>query len=229
MIIQPSISNNYLAVKTVREVEKISEYELKWKISTNLEKFQMLSISAYKPADIYINNAKMQFSKTIKVLGFNLGTSGFCAHIRDRLAKAKSALGGIRRFRNLSTKIYLHLYKALVRPHLEYPAILLGISHKTNLHKIQAIQNRALRTALKERPPYFTTAKDLHEETNLEPLNTRLYSLGLKTWDLLSQIDEDLVSRSRELNTDTNTKDHNWWPRIAVFTEGPPPAPHFAS
>ena len=37
-------SENYLARETAREINKISEFKFKWKVKTNIDKFQVIPI-----------------------------------------------------------------------------------------------------------------------------------------------------------------------------------------
>ena len=89
----------------------------------------------------------------------------------------------IRKFRGLSVETYMHLFKGLVRSRLEYPAFALTRVSKSNISKMQAVQNRALRRAFRDSPPYRSTIKELHEYLELEPLNVRFHRLANKTWD----------------------------------------------
>ena len=68
----PHRSKRFLARKTEREVERINKYERKWKIKTNKDKFQLLSVSKLKPAEVRIDNRIVNFSDHITMLGFKL-------------------------------------------------------------------------------------------------------------------------------------------------------------
>ena len=133
-----------LALRTAREIKKINQYEHKWKLSTNMDKFQLISISTRKPNDIIVDNHLIPFNNNCKILGFTFNSQGFVPHIRQRLFLANNNLRKLKRFKGLSTKSYLYLYKTLVRPILEYPAVLLSLTRKSNLSKLQAVQNKAL-------------------------------------------------------------------------------------
>ena len=66
----PHHSKRFLARKTEREVERINKFERKWKIKTNRNKFQLLSISKLKPAEVRRQNWIVNFSDHINMLGF---------------------------------------------------------------------------------------------------------------------------------------------------------------
>lgn len=215
-----------LARRTQREIEKINAYEKTWKISTNPAKFQLLSISALKPADVNINNTIIPFTRYATVLGFRFGTRGFSQHIKSRLQMARASLSSLNRFRGLSIRLRLHLYKTLTRPKLEYPHIMMCTIKKSNLRKMQSLQNKYVRKLFKERPPYYTTIHELHDRLKLEPLNVRFHRLGNKCWDRLSRSDMPLIEESLAL-TQNNIQQHGWWNRLAPQVEVDPPQPEF--
>ena len=146
--------------------------------------------------------------------------------MRKRIAKG--TLTKLRRFRKASTETLLHLYKMLVRPQLEYPAILMANVSKSKMRKLQSIQNRALRHSFHLRPPYYNVSEELHTQANMEPLNTRLHRLGVKTWANLTETDENLVNASNALSEE-NVRSHSWWKRLAPLLEGDTPPSIFTS
>ena len=69
----------------------------------------------------------------------------FASHIDAKVAKANSFLGLIRRnFQFLDTDSLLRLYKAFVRPHLEYAQAVWSPSSAGLINKIENVQKRAL-------------------------------------------------------------------------------------
>ena len=219
-------SKRDLALKTSREIRKINQYEQKWKITTNQNKFQLISISATKPFNVIVNNQIIPFNRTCKILGFTFSGRGFKPHIQQRLILARTNLQKLRRFKGLSTKAYLYLYKSLIRPILEYPAVLLSLTKKTNLSKLQAVQNKALRRAYGDTPPYRSTIRELHMFKKLEPLNVRFHRLGNKTWKRLIEIDNSIPEKSVRLNN-RRVSQHSWWRRLSSHLLAPPPRPKF--
>ena len=228
VVTHPSKRKNILALKTAREIEKVNNYERCWKISTSLEKFQLLSISAAKPADVIVEGQLIPFNANAKVLGFTISKYGFVPHIENRIRLAKSTLTKLKRFKGASTDTLLHLFKMLVRPRLEYPAMLMCNASKSNLGRLQAIQNLMLRRAFHQVPPYFNTVEELHQQGNLEPINTRLHRLGNKTWSRLHATDRQITTESLEIDV-RELKDHNWWRRLAPLLSGDPPVPVFTA
>ena len=218
-------SKRALAIKTEREIERINRFEKDWKIQTNSTKFKILSISKSKPREIRINNRLIPFSNSITVLGMTIKRSGIAYHVKQRMGMAKQAAIKLRRFRGLNTKTKMHLYKALVRPVVEYPNIPICITSKTNKNKIQKIQNKYIRFAMNNRQASMEEIRSAHEEYKLETVNTRMHRRANRTWDKLTLIEEELVERSRMEDNRDETKDHNWWPRVSPFVNGDQPEP----
>ena len=220
------IAKRTLAWKTAREIKKISDYEKKWKIKTNRAKFQMISISIQKPREVRVDGTLIPFSRNARILGFNFNSRGFASHVKNRLRLAKGTLARLSRFRGLKTKTYLHLFKMLVRPQLEYPAVLLCRASKTNINKMQSVQNRALRRAYKDSPPYYNTMEELHTRSKLEPMNVRLHRLANRSWDRLSNIDPQIIDQSAEMNVN-GMRNHAWWSRLSTLINADSPAPRY--
>ena len=137
----PHHSRRFLARRTEREAERINEFEKKWKIKTNRNKFKLLSISKSKPAEVSIDNRRVDFSDHINILGFKLKRTGSNMHTRQRLGIAKGRAVKLKRFKKIKAKNKCHLYKALVRSAMEYPNIPLCIMSRTNKNKWQKFQN----------------------------------------------------------------------------------------
>ena len=134
-----------LARRTSREITRINNYEKKWKIKTNLNKFQLLSVSSTKPSVVTVNGTNIPFKTKIKILGLTLTTRGLSSHITQRKNLAEQQLLKLKRFKKLDHEIQYRLYTMMISPILEYPSIPTCVTSKTNLQKLQKTQNKALR------------------------------------------------------------------------------------
>lgn len=109
------------------------------------------------------------------------------------MGKAKRELTKLKRFSCFRSRTKLHLFKALVQPHLDYspiPTITVTIN---NMQKIQLIQNKALRWINFDVPTYHTTAKTLHEKYNLMPCNQFIYIQAFHAWEKLIHLCSERV------------------------------------
>ena len=91
----------------------------------------------------------------------------FTKHLSDKVKKANSILGLIHRsFQHIDNEMFMHLYKALVRPHVEYASSVWSPFKLRDIKLIEGVQRRATRLS-----------RDLRNE----PYNIRLTTLGLPT------------------------------------------------
>ena len=212
-----------LAEDTVKEVERTNKYENKWKIKTNITKFKLMSVSKLKPAQVEIENRQINFANECSILGLKLKRTGTVSHLTERIHKAKTQTQKLKRFINLETKTKMHLYKALVRPILEYPVIPNALASNTQMSNMQKIQNRNLRIINKNDNNDSTTMKQLHDHYNIEPINTRLFKAAQKLWNKFQKEEADIYEKSTMENRNP-IRDHTWWPRTALRVEiGEPP------
>ena len=86
----------------------------------------------------------------------------------------------IKRFIKLDPKVKLHLYKALVRPLMEYPIITNGIKAKAHLKNMQGVQNKNLKLITAYCDQRNKSAEELHHHCNIEPMNDRMYMMQSK-------------------------------------------------
>lgn len=61
-------------------------------------KFQILSISKYKPVEIIINNIKLNYNNKITILGLKIGHCGISLHIKERVYSVGATLMRLKRF-----------------------------------------------------------------------------------------------------------------------------------
>ena len=99
LVTDPGKSKRFLARKTEREIEKLNLYEKQWKISTNKNKFQIISVSATKPATIMVDNQVIPFKASATVLGLTIRTRGILNHITSRIGRAKGQLQKLKRLK----------------------------------------------------------------------------------------------------------------------------------
>jgi len=117
-----------------------------WDIRLNVDKCQIVQYNfkgfnyEYKAGDF-----NLKVVDNIKDLGVVFENNfKFSKHIDNKVSKANSVLGLIKRnFCNLTTNVFLLLYKSLVRPHLEYAVDVWMPHEKNKIEIIEQIQKRA--------------------------------------------------------------------------------------
>ena len=72
------------------------------------------------------------------MLGLTLTRTGATSYITKRINMAKIQSSKIKRFIKLDPEVKLHLYKALIRPIMEYPMIPNGIKSLDHIKNMQS-------------------------------------------------------------------------------------------
>ena len=216
------------ALDTEREILRINAYERKWKIKTNTTKFKILAISKTRPINIQLDNQVMPFSNDCTILGTKFKRTGMANHITNRVNLAKAQTSRIKRFMALKEKTKLHLFKALIRPVLEYPVITNALASKHQMLKMQKVQNANLNIIAKNTENELKTIKELHEIYDIEPINIRLFKAAERTWEKYLEKDPEMENRAR-IENNNRINDHNWWPRIAHKMHRGEPPPLYVS
>ena len=157
------------------------------------------------------------------------GTRGVSSHVKKRLGMAKQQFLKLKRFKKMGIKIQLHFYKSLIRPIMEYPAIPLCISAKSNIKRMQQFQNKVLRYATRRNEEdNQLSISELHQKYKIEAVNSRLYKLTEKIWNKLTITNEELVNNSAAENDVAGNQDHYWWRRISPYIRNGEPNPDYA-
>lgn len=225
IISQPGKSRKFLARKVQAEISKINQYENKWKIKTNINKFNIFPVSIIKTEPINVNNHIIPYSSKANILGLTIHNKGYTRQITNNIAKAKHALYTLKIFHKLTTNIKLHLIKACVIPMLIYPDYPLATLSKHAISKLQKIQNQALRFAYNEKYPYRKTTLDLHQLSNLKPINIILHERAQKTKYTLQHILQDNTYIQTITENQNNNSEHTWFKKTAKALEREVPQP----
>lgn len=217
-------SKNMMKLKTEQAIGELNEFEQKWKIKTNNNKFQVLHISKYNPLPLTIGQTNINYARETNVLGLTLKSRGIAAHVKKQRQKADTTLRKLRRFSQLSPRLKLRLYKALVLPLLDYPPIPTNTIRQSNWKSLQAVQNKALRWINKDVPPYERTVEDLHTLYNIEPINIRNFKLAKNAWNKMRR---EFPDETALYETTVFDRHHAWWPLAYIPADAEAPEPIF--
>ena len=155
-----------------------------------------------------------------------MSSRGVVSHINERTAIARTQLNKLKRFKDMASKTKLHLYKALIRPVLEYPPIPICNAAITNIHKLQVVQSKALRLVANEGWRSRSTNEVLHQRYRLEAFNQRIFNLASNVWTKLQIHDPEMVTTSEILDNYPG-KEHGWWPRTSQLIRRNVPEPKY--
>ena len=225
IISQPGKSRKFLARKVEREITKINDYENRWKIKTNINKFVILPISIKKTDPIHIDNQILPYTLRANILGLTINSRGYNQQINNNTTKAKHVLYTLKRFHQLTTDIKLKLIKTCVIPTLIYPEYPLASISKEGMRKLQRVQNSSLRFVYNEKYPYTKTAEELHQLSNLKPINILLYERASKTKFTLQNILQDTTYINTITDNQNNNTDHTWFRKTSKVLEREEPQP----
>ena len=123
-------------------------------------------------------------------------------------------------------KIKVHLVKALILPILDYPPIPTHTLSKTQLSKLQKVQNKALRFATNQRYPYTMNTIEIHTHTKTEPINIRLHNRAKKIWQRLQEIEHPLYTTLTEKQENITRYNRNFPSSLNIINNQPEPKYH---
>ena len=186
------INNNKKIIhnqNVAEEIIKQNEYEKKWKITTNMQKFKIMAIGNRKMPNLIINNTIIEYKTKAKLLGMNITYCNFfSAQVKANVISARNALYKLYRFRYLKKKLKIRLYKSLVQPLLVYPSAPLNMCSNNQMYQLQKIQNKGIKWIANE---YYPTICNLEEKTELfkiEPIKDRIRRLAEGIWSKLEEL-----------------------------------------
>ena len=110
----------------------------------------------------------------------------FTRQVENMRKKADDALILLYRFRKLSRKLKLRLYKAQVLPHLTYPVIPINALSRSRLELLQRIQNKAIRWICNE-GKRDCPLPQRHWDLKLERIEDRLKRLAEGVWHKIAE------------------------------------------
>ena len=227
VVFHPGRSSGMANARTSREVARINAFEKEWRIRTNLAKFKVIPLATRTPAPLVVDGDDVEFSPRGSLLGLSVSTTGYTSHVSQRVARAKSALTRLYRFRDLTTGLKLHLIKALILPILTYPPVPLHALSKTAISKLQRVQNSALRFAFGIRWDDYVTSAALHEAASLPALNVRLHEMAARIWTQMEAEGWDQFRALQTLHEEALPREHAMFPRSLRRIQDPPPAPRY--
>lgn len=169
-------------------VDQLLTYFGKKRIEVNAEKTRSLCISRRRrqpSGNVTIENRPIPWSAEVKYLGVKLDKRlNFSAHLEYAISKAKTAISELYpltcRKSKLSTSNKLLLYKSIIRPSMMYACPAWGHLSKSQLNRLQIVQNRCLRTAFDS--PWYVRNAQLHREAELPTIADLIREINSKAF-----------------------------------------------
>ena len=186
-----------------RDLTKLEEWSKKWLLRFHPEKCKVMHIGRHGEEFRYIlHGTVLEEVDSEKDIGVTIDKDlKFRVHMGDKINKANSIMGIIRRtFTYLDEQTFLKLYKALVRPHLEYGNVIWSPSFKKDIKSIENVQKRATKQ--------IPGLRDLSYQERLEKLKlpTLVYRRArgdmIEVYKILSDIYDNRVSKFLSLHSE---------------------------
>jgi len=194
------------------DLKELEEWSQRWQLKFNSKKCSMLRICPKNSNSDYctykIGSEDLKWQTTEKDLGVLMDRSlTFQEEIGARIAKSNRIVATIRRtFTYLNADVMKTLFKALVRPHLEYGAPVWSPTLKKDVDRLERVQRRATKMVPElRRLPYSERLKRL----KLPSLAfRRLRGDMIETFKILNHyydIDHNIFFTLSELRTRNNS------------------------
>ena len=166
-----------------RDVRKLAKWCAKWRIKLNPEKTR----PSYSPAGsslardsepiLKLYGERLKIYPQVKCLGITIDSKfTFQKHFEEILGRCNTKYNGIillvnKKWRPNPSTI-LQIYKHCVRPIFEYGSLSTMTTSDTIISKIQRLQNKFIRLAL--RLPQYSSVKLLHDSSGIPYVKDRL-------------------------------------------------------
>ena len=128
-----------------QDIDGMNRWSEKWLLKFHPDKCKIMNIGSENQNQYQIGNSALEHIQEEKDLGVIIdSTLKFETHIDSKVRTANKIMGVIRRsFTYLDSTIFTRLFKALVRPHLEYANPVWHPTLKKTKTQIEKVQRRA--------------------------------------------------------------------------------------
>lgn len=140
-----------IVLKLNEDLQSLNVWLQMNKLKLNVNKTKCMIINSTESATVIMDNQPLECVTNFKYLGVILDNKlKFNPHAENVCAKISKKLGFLRRIRNkLTMSTTIMLYNALVLPHFNYCSTLLLACKAETKHRLQVIQNKAMRIILR--------------------------------------------------------------------------------
>lgn len=180
-IMTRSMRATTLARRLQEALEKINKYFIKWKIKINAAKTEAIIFSKKlvknNNTNIHFQGKEIEWQNSVKYLGVHLDRKLIWAtHINHVANKGRAAIACLYPLicpkNGVNEDLKKILYTACVRPIITYASPVWSYASKSNIKKLQIVQNKYLRIAFKSMPR--VRLRLLHERLQLDGIETTI-------------------------------------------------------
>lgn len=204
-VITTAQNQNSVASNIQTHLKLIEYWCKKWKVEINADKTQaIIFTNKRKPPrkKLRVGTKEINWAKKVKYLGVVYDKKLIWKeHIQETHKKGRALMAQlyplIGRKSKMPLKTKLLLYNQIIVPGMLYSAPAWGNAKKYNLHKIQVIQNKCLRTITNA--PWFVRNKQLHEDLNVKTIHTRIEDMNKNLLEKVAQSKNALVKNIRRM------------------------------
>lgn len=162
-----------------RSVDTLNTWFNKWCIKINSNKCETKIFTLRRPLDppnIIVNNIPIPWNpkdSAVKYLGIYLDRKlTWSYHINKKLTEAYSRLAMLYPIINRKSSLKMEcgtlIYTSIIRPIFTYGSSVWSSTSKTNIHKLQVLQNKVIRIITNAQ--WYVRNTQLHKETEIPPI-----------------------------------------------------------
>lgn len=180
---------NQVTSRLQHGLQTLEPWLTRWRVKVNVNKCVAL-LNTHKRKETFqyrqlrplrLLGQQINWTPTVKYLGVTLDQKlTWRDHIKQTQKKANARLGQLypilNRQSRISQPVAIQMYKTLIRPIITYAAPVWGYTCKTNIKKLQVLQNKMLRIATKAPPRTRTT--HTHHVSNTPMLGEHIWQLA---------------------------------------------------
>lgn len=190
------------------DLKRIENWLKANKLKINEQKTKVMQLQGGRginSVNLTINGVELETVNCIKYLGIMIDNKvNLKENIQLVCKKVARKIGLFSRIsKNLTYKARVSVYKSIIAPHFDYCASLLLIANKSEMDKMQKLQNKAMRIILRCRRD--TNIKSMLDKLAIMSVKQRIWFQTLK---LVHKIKNEMVPKYLVEQTKTNGEVH---------------------
>ena len=202
-------NTNYIYRQLQRHLDSLETWFDFWRLKVNVDKSSAVLFSKRRPRappPLELFGERVEWTGGTKYLGVTLDRrltwAEHTTHIQQTAIQRLGQLGPlINKKSKLKKQIQLTLYKGVVLPTLLYACEVWGYAAHTHIHKLQVVQNKALRII--SGAPWYVRGARLHTDYKIETIKEIVFNRTLKFYNKTNKSTNELI---KTLGDETNTK-----------------------